>query len=233
VEIKIQQFTGPLDLLLQLIEEQSLDITQVAIARVTEQFLHHVKNLAHVDPTTLADYLSMAAKLLVIKSKAILPTLELDAEEEEVTVDLESRLLLYRKFKEAAKYLKSLDARQLQGFEREVSFGEKTAFFPDPEVTISTLHTTILSVLKSLDEIVSLPKRTIREAISIQEKITNLQNLIGSQIETKLSTLLLDAKDKTEVIVTFLALLELIKQRILVVDQDMLFGDVMIKKYQV
>ena len=232
MEIKIQQFTGPLDLLLQLIEEQNLDITQISIARVTEQFLYHVKHLEHVDPTTLADYLSMAAKLLVIKSKSILPTLQLDPEEEEITVDIESRLVLYRRFKEAAKHLKALDARQLQGFEREVTFDEKSTFYPDPEVTPDRLHANILSVLKALEEIANLPKRTIREAVSIQEKIRHLQGLISSQIETKLSTLLTTAKDKTEVIVTFLALLELIKQRILVVDQEALFADVTIKKYE-
>jgi len=110
-----------------------------------------------------------------------------------------------------------------------VSFDEKVTFYPDPEVTGGKLHSCILGVVKSLDEITNLPKRTIKEAISIQEKITHLQALIGSQIETKLSTLLTSAKDKTEVIVTFLALLELIKQRILIVDQDGLFADVNIK----
>src|SRR5579864_3115787 len=98
-KIKIKQFEGPLDLLLSLIEQQQLDITQIALAQVTEQFLQYIRQLELVDPTVLADYLSIAAKLLVIKSKAILPTLEVEPEEEDAGIDLEAKLLLYKQFK--------------------------------------------------------------------------------------------------------------------------------------
>lgn len=230
MQIQIKQFNGPLDLLLQLIEQQKMDITQIALAGVTEQFLAHIKTLEHVDPTALADYLSVAAKLLVIKSKAILPTLELDKEEEDIALDLEARLLLYKQFKEAAKYLKVLDNRRKQSFMRFVAFEEKISFFPDPDVDTKTLYQSIRTVLESLKEINNLPEATVKEAISIQEKIDSLQRLLSSQIETKLSELIATAKDKTEIIVTFLALLELIKQRILTVDQEQIFSEIMIKK---
>src|SRR5579862_7252891 len=108
-KVKVSQFEGPLDLLLSLIEQRQLDITTIALAEVTEQFLQYLKTLEIVDPTALADYLSIAAKLLVIKSKAILPTLEIEPEEEDAGFDLESRLLLYKQFKEVAGYLKTLD----------------------------------------------------------------------------------------------------------------------------
>src|SRR6185369_17520601 len=114
LQTKVSQFEGPLDLLLSLIEQRQLDITQIALAEVTEQFLQYIKQLTSIDPTTLADYLSIAAKLLVIKSKAILPTLEIEEEEEDAGQDLESRLLLYKQFKEAAKYLKKLDSLRQQ-----------------------------------------------------------------------------------------------------------------------
>lgn len=230
MEVKIQQFTGPLDLLLQLIEQQKMDITEIAIASVTEQFLQYIKKLENIDPTSLADYLSIAAKLLVIKSKSILPTLEVEREEEDNAIDLEAQLILYKKFKEAAKYLKYLDGQRKQSFTREVSFEEKITFYPDPEVNQTTLYHSILHVLKALDEINSLPKATVKEAISIQEKITTLQNNISEQIEMKMSDLIAKAKNKTEVIVTFLALLELIKQRILSVDQEQIFSEIIIKK---
>ena len=230
MQIKVQQFDGPLDLLLQLIEEQKMDITQIALATVTEQFLQHIKHLETIEPTSLADYLSVAAKLLVIKSKAILPTLELEKEEEEIAIDLEAKLLLYKKFKEAAKYLKTLDNKRKQSFEREVSFDEKVSFYPDPDVSADTLKNCILNTLKSLEEINNLPKATVKEAISIQEKINSLQNLLTEKIQTKMSDLIATAKDKTEVIVTFLALLELIKQRILTVEQEQIFSEIIIKK---
>ncbi len=230
MQVNIIQFNGPLDLLLQLIEQQKMDITQISIAAVTEQFLQHIKNLDTIDPTSLADYLSVAAKLLVIKSKAILPTLQLDKEEEEIAIDLEQKLVLYKKFKEAAKFLKTLDNKREQSFSRDVSFEEKISFFPDPEITNDKLRDSILNILNSLEEINNLPNATVKEAISIQDKIASLQEMLTDRIQTKMSDLIATAKDKTEVIVTFLALLELIKQRILIVDQEEIFSEIIIKK---
>ena len=116
LQTKLRQFEGPLDLLLSLIEQRQLNITEIALAEVTEQFLQHIKQLERIDPTVLADYLSIAAKLLVIKSKAILPTLEIQEEEDDAGFDLESRLLLYKQFKEVAQHLKHLDNRRKQSF---------------------------------------------------------------------------------------------------------------------
>ncbi len=230
-QVKVQQFEGPLDLLLSLIEEQKLDITQIALAQVTEQFLQYIKQLEKFDATTLADYLSIAAKLLVIKSKAILPTLEMEAEEEEFALDLTEKLLLYKQFKEVAKHLKHLDNRRRQSFTRTLAFAERISFMPDSEVSADTLRDNVLKVINSLRELDSLPKAQIREAISIQEKIDHLQLVLSEKIETKMSDLLATAKNKPEIIITFLALLELIKQRIFIVDQETLFTDITIKKY--
>jgi segregation and condensation protein A len=228
--VKVAQFEGPLDLLLNLIEQRQLDITQIALAEVTEQFLQYIKQLDHIDPTVLADYLAIAAKLLVIKSKAILPTLEIEPEEEDAAIDLEAKLLLYKQFKEVAKYLKKLDNRRKQGFSRSLTFEEKISFFPDPNITTQELHSAILTVLSGLKELDNLPKAKVKEAISIQEKINHLQSHLSQQVETKLSDLLKSAKNKSEVIITFLALLELIKQKIFVAEQETLFADVVIKK---
>jgi segregation and condensation protein A len=231
LQTKVRQFEGPLDLLLSLIEQRQLDITQIALAEVTEQFLQHIKQLKSIDPTVLADYLSIAAKLLVIKSKAILPTLELETEEEDAGVDLESHLLLYKQFKEVGKYLKKLDNRRKQGFLRTVTFEQKVSFYPDPSISAKELYTAILGVLNSLKELDALPKAKLKEAISIQEKIDHLRSTLGERIETKLSDIIKTAKNKSEIIVTFLALLELIKQKIFVADQEALFADVVIRKY--
>ena len=231
LQTKVQQFEGPLDLLLSLIEQRQLDITTIALAEVTEQFLAYLKQLEKIDPTVLADYLSIAAKLLVIKSKAILPTLELEPEEEDAGFDLEGRLILYKQFKEAAKYFKKLDNKRRQGFLRSVTFEQRINFYPDPTVTVAELHSSILKVLSGLKELDNLPKAKLREAISIQEKIDHLRNILGGKIETRLSDLIKTAKNKGEIIVTFLALLELIKQRVFVADQETLFAEVVIKKY--
>lgn len=220
-----------MDLLLSLIEAQKLDITQIALAQVTEQFLHYIKELQDLDPTALSDYLAIAARLLVIKSKAILPSLQIEPEEEDAGRDLEEKLILYKQFREVSRYFQKLDSRRLQSFTREFVALSHITFLPDPAVSTTELHTAILGVLSQLSELDNLPKAKIKEAISIQEKIDQLQLLIGTQLETKLSELLTTAKNKSEVIVTFLALLELTKQKILTVEQETLFTDITIKKY--
>ncbi len=226
------EFEGPLDLLLSLIEQQKLSITEIALAHVTEQFLAYVRKLEELDPTVLSDYLAIAAKLLVIKSRAILPSLEIETDDDDTEVPLESQLLLYKQFREIARYLKMLDAKQQQSFSRTLVFSKRVSFFPDPSITTGTLHANILKVLSELTELDNLPKARIKEAISIQEKISHLQGLLSQQIETKLSSVLSQAKNKSEAIVTFLALLELIKQRIFSVEQEALFTEITIRKVE-
>ncbi len=230
-KVTLKQFEGPLDLLLSLIEQRQLDVTTIALAEVTEQFLQYIKSLQNVDPTQLADYLAIAAKLLVIKSKAILPSLDIEEpEEEDPGLNLEERLMLYKHFKEASKGLKVLDNKQQQSFTRTLTFEEKINFFPDNSVSKEILFKSIQKILSDLKELDNLPKAKIKEAISIQEKIDSLQSRLSGQVETKLSELLASAKNKDELIVTFLALLELIKQKLFVADQETLFAEVIIKK---
>lgn len=230
VKVKIEQFEGPLDLLLQLIEGQELDVTTLALANVTEQFLDYVKQLQEKNPTHLADFLVIAAKLLVIKSKALLPNLELGVDEEESAYDLTQQLLIYRKYKEAAKYLRRFDLQRHQAWTREADFNDRVTFVPDPEITPVVLSDSIRKLANELKEIVRLPQQVMAEVVSITEKIEHIQKLIAEKVETSLSSLLKDAKSKTEIVVTFLALLELTKQRILTVEQNSIFEDIIIRK---
>ncbi len=230
VQVKVEQFEGPLDLLLSLIEQQQLDITTVSIAKVTEQFLDHVKNLQEKNPLGLVDFLVIAAKLLVIKSKTLLPNLDLGMEEEESTADLTLQLLTYKKFKEAGKYLRHLDSRRRQSWTHEVDFDDRVTFLPDPDVTVDSLAGSLSKLATELKEIVRLPQQVLAEVVSITDKIEHIQKLIAEKVETSLASLLKEAKSKTEVVVTFLAVLELTKQRILSVEQSKLFEDIMIKK---
>ena len=229
MQIKTEQFEGPLALLLQLIEEQQLDVSTVSLAKVTEQFLIYVKNLQEKNPINLADFLVIAAKLLVIKSKTLLPNLELGEEEEEAAFDLTTQLLLYKKYKEAARYLKKLDLKRHQSWTRDVDFYERITFLPDPDVSIESLTNSLRNLASELKDIVRLPQQVMQEVVSISEKIVHIQSLIADKLETSLSSLLKETKSKTEVIVTFLALLELTKQRIVSLEQNAHFQDIIIK----
>ncbi len=230
MQIKTEQFEGPLDLLLQLIEDQKMDVSTLALAKVTEQFLSYVKTLQEKNPLFLADFLVIAAKLLVIKSKSLLPTLDLGMDEEEAAFDLTAQLLIYKKFKEVAKYLRRLDSKRKQGWTRDVDFYERVTFLPDPAANSERLAMSLRNLASELKEIVRHPEEMVKEVVSISEKISHIQKLIAGKIETTLSSLIKDAKSKTEVIVTFLALLELTKQRIVSLEQSSQFEDILIKK---
>ena len=232
MKIKVQQFEGPLDLLLQLIEQEKLNITEISLAAVTEQFLQYMRT-SDLKPQALADWLMVAAKLLVIKSRILVPSLDISAEEEQDTTSLTFQLYQYKCFKEAAKQLAAMESRNAQGWERHTSFTEKITFFPDPSITASALRDTMRFLAKYLEEIIKIPKKILTEVVTITEKIEHLQKLIQEKVELKLKDLLSSAKSKTEAIVTFLALLELVKQKILTVEQQALFADIMIRRKKI
>lgn len=227
-QVNLEKFQGPLEVLLQLIEEQKLPISDISLATVTQQFLEHIKTLDIKDPELLADFLTVASKLLVIKSKTLLPSLEQELEEEEAT-DLTYQLIQFKKFKEIAKYLKSLEEKNHFSFIREEGIEQFITFFPDPDANINALHKAMQALAKSLEEITKLPKQVVKEIISISQKIKELQNFLSERIEMKLSEAL-QKKSRTEIIVTFLALLELVKQRLLSVEQEESFAEITIKK---
>ncbi|MGE5392803.1 MAG: segregation/condensation protein A, partial [Candidatus Saccharibacteria bacterium] len=120
-----------------------------------------------------------------------------------------------------------------QSWSREVDFSERITFVPDPDITAGRLAESLRKLAQELKEIVKLPQKVMAEVVSITEKIEHIQKIISTQVETSLSSLLKTAKSKTEVIVTFLALLELTKQKILSVEQSEMFSDIMIKKVTV
>src|SRR3989338_4333698 len=190
MKIKTAQFEGPLDMLLQLIEEQKLSITDISLAHVTEQFLAYIRTPNNLRPQDLADWLIVAAKLLVIKSRVLVPTLELTSEEEADATNLAWQLYQYKCYKEVAKYLHSLDARQAQGWGREAVFAEKISFYPDSAVTAAALRDSMKYLAKILEEITALPKKVLEEVVTITEKIEHLQKIIHEKVELKLKDLL-------------------------------------------
>ena len=221
-------FQGPMHVLLELIEAHKMNITDLSLAEVTQQFLEHIKGLGTADPNLLADFLTVASKLLVIKSKSLLPSLEEEEESEEVT-DLAYQLFQFKKYKLVAEYLRELEKKSRHMFTREGSIEQIATFYPDPNVKTSSLYEAMQSIARSIEEIAKLPEEAIKEVVSIGEKIKEIQTSIAQKIEFKLSEMM-QSKSKTEVVVTFLALLELIKQRVLTVDQEALFSEIRIKK---
>lgn len=228
--IKLQQFEGPLDLLLQLVEDKKLEITNVSLAAVTEQYLQvlHRSAQRQIPAHELADFLVIAARLLLIKSRALLPFLEWEEDEEE---DLSAQLKIYKEYLEASKVIQLMIGKKRFAFSREKLLTlESVGFQPPPNVIPSRLGSLFAQIISALASTLSMPTDMVRKTISIQEKIQQIRERIYRQASSKFSDILREAKDKTEVIVSFLALLELIKQRTIAVRQENIFEDIVIEK---
>lgn len=228
--VKVEQFEGPLDLLLQLIEQEQLSITSVSLAAVTEQYLARLEQLGErLTPADLADFLVVAAKLLLIKSQALLPYLTWDQEDDEDS--LEHQLKIYREYAVAAKGIHQAILKRQFSFSRErLLVKEEVGFAPPASLTAVRLAETFAAIVGNLPVLPMLPQGTVRRVINIQEKIAHLRKLLEGSPRLQFSHLLRSAKDRTEVIVSFLALLELIKMSDASVRQGELFADIVVER---
>lgn len=228
-KVQLEKFEGPLDLLLELIESEKLSITEVSLAKVCDQYLKYLEVAENIAPSNLADFLLIAAQLILIKSKAILPDFKLSEEEKISSEELAFRLREYKKFKEAAKKIYQMYLSKNICFEKQV-YEMPVAFYPGKNLNKESLSASFYDLLRVLKQFEELEKETIRETISIKEKIANLQSLISREVNVKFNTIIKQAKTKLEAIVSFLALLELVRQKIVNVMQKDEFGEIEIKK---
>jgi segregation and condensation protein A len=228
-KVKLEQFEGPLDLLLSLIDDQKLDISRLSLASVTDQYLEFLEQKKTVTLENLAEFLSIASKLILIKSKSLLPILELTDEEEKEIEDLEIQLRDYRRFKEAAKKIEKIESSGRMCFSRDNFLGIQAFFAPPENINAFDLKKYFLKVLSEIPVREKLEEEIVRDVITLEEKINHLEKVMRERLETSFSELVSSSSDKIEVIVSFLAMLELVKQRIISVEQDSLFQDIRLK----
>lgn len=226
--VQLPVFNGPLDLLLQLIEREELDITKVSLAQVTDQFLSYLKVLETLNLGDLADFLAIAARLILIKSEALLPRpVERASGEEDPGEELARQLLAYKKYKQIAAALHEREAANLRTYLR-------LAPPPKVEKTLDLSNVTPLDLLEAvrralalvpdkpaLGTVVAPPKVTIRDQIRL---IANALKAQGGRVVFQ--KLLEDAQSRMEIVVTFLATLELIKRRRIEARQAEMFGEI-------
>lgn len=229
-KVKIEQFQGPLDLLLQLILEEELDITQISLAKVTEQYIKYLEKVEEANPEELADFLVVATKLLLIKSRTLLPYLEVDDDDDET--DLEEQLKLYRQFHEAALLMeKRIQEKKFTYGRVDKRFTVQEPFFSPPEgLKTESLRDFFQDVLAKLEPIIKLPQAALKRAITLKEKICHLQAHLEKEARVSFSKVISQSKDKGEVILSFLAVLELVKKEMVCVKQDEAFKDISIEK---
>ncbi|MFH1564985.1 MAG: segregation/condensation protein A [bacterium] len=225
-EVKLEQFEGPLSLLLKLIEENNFDITKISLAKVTDQYVSYIREVEEARSVDLADFLVVAAKLLYIKSKALMPFLIWDEEEEG---DLEQQLKLYKEFLEASGKIRKMINKKRFTFAREKQITANDIIFNPPKsVNTRRLFEIFNDVLAKLEPIFELPKKLIEKTISIKEKIQQIKDLIIGQKSFSFNHLIETAENRTEIIVSFLAILELVKQNEADLSQEFLFEEIII-----
>ena len=226
--IALEQFEGPLDLLLRLIESEKLDITTISLAKVTDQYLAFIRREEELPADEVVDFLVVAAKLIYIKSKYLLPSLDVATEED--GIDLEQQLKLYREFVEASKKVHRMIGKHRFSYVRlvPVKLVREAGFSPPTNLQLAGMPAIVASVLARIETVLQLPKFVLASAMSIKEKINVLRERIKDGIVHFAS--LHSSGKKVDVIVSFLALLELVKQRDVVADQKELFSEITISK---
>jgi segregation and condensation protein A len=226
-QVKSEKFSGPLDLLLQLIEKEKLEITEISLAQVTDQFVERLEGMEEHLPEELADFLVVAARLLLLKSKALLPLLG----QEEDLDDLEKQLRMYKEFVEASKKIQERIGEQKFSYTRKkVISMREVEFHPPMGLRGVAMKSVFLTVLKRLDPIVKMPRQMMEKTVSMQQTIFDIKSFISQQKKLGFNHMMKTAKNKTEVIMNFLALLELVKQKHLKLNQTNNFEDILIEK---
>lgn len=244
--VKQEKFEGPLDLLLELIQSEKLSINEISLASVTDGFIAYLKQLGAdgaadqsaqiresetwADQEVLAEFLVVAATLLLIKSRSLLPQFQASPEEEESIAELEKRLAEYQRLKAFSEELGRLAKGGPKAFSRETFAGTAPVFYPPKRFSVAMLAQAFEGILYALPKIEKLVEEKIKKVISLEEKIRELQSFLQEKVERAFSELVSGAKEKIEVIVSFLALLELAKQKLIMVEQKDRFGDITIRR---
>ena len=234
-KVKIEVFEGPLDLLLYLIKREEVDIYSVSIERITNQYLEYLNTFRMLDLDIAGEFVVMAANLIYIKSRSLLPAdqaADEEADEEDPKWDLIRQLIEYKKFKDVALHLHRREVLQ-EGIIPRVAGKpalEDAETLLKDEVGIFDLITAFQKVLKKLENRREDLREIFEENFSVSEKIDYILQTISSSAKVAFSSLFATAASRTEIVVTFLALLELIRLKQLRVTQQTPFADIEIER---
>lgn len=224
-EIKSDKYSGPFDLLLELIEGRKLLVNEISLSKVTDDFIAYLESNKNLDLSENAHFILVATTLVLIKSKSLLPSLELNQEEQGDIKSLETRLAIYKIIKEAGLLIhERFDKVKLFAPAQRNFY--KTIFLPG-KINSEMVADSIRRVLAQIPKIENLPKVVVKKVISLEEMISTLTNRVQNCLKINFHEF--SAKDKTEkinVIVGFLAMLELVKRGIIRVEQKATFHDI-------
>lgn len=224
--IQAQGHEGPLELILELIEKRKLLVNELSLSQVTDDFISYVRGHDAFPMEDATNFIGVAATLLLIKSRSLIPELELSTEEEEDVEDLKRRLQQYEKAREASRALAQLFGRNVM-----VSAGERVPepmFAPSRDLTLENIERALTDALTALEKEEKLPEARVRATISLEEVMDNLKARVERALTLSFKEFAGEKAERVEMIVSFLALLELVKQGSVDAEQFGAFGDIRI-----
>ncbi|MER1956238.1 MAG: segregation/condensation protein A [Solibacillus sp.] len=246
-EVKLEAFSGPLDLLLHLINRLEIDIYDIPMSELTEQYIDHIHAMQTLELNEASEYLVMAATLLAIKSRTLIPINEGEIDIEEFDVDevdpreeLVARLIEYKKYKEAATQLQELESERGQVFTKAPA--DLSEFMSDEQMTMFDTNVNVYDMLSAFQKLMRrkqlkkpLATRIARQEISVKEQMRSVVNVLKQAGGKMMFSQLFKYEDKSMLVLTFLTLLELMKRQVVFVEQEKNFDDlsVLLKKEEI
>lgn len=243
-KVVLNTFEGPLDLLLHLIEKAQVDIYDIPISEITDQYMEYLNRAEKIDMELTSEFLVMASTLLEIKSKMLLPSdkrqddeMQMEIEEADPRMELVKQLVEYKKYKKAAKKLKKYEERQKKVFNKPK---EDLSQYINHEVEeINLNEMSLVELVNVFNKVLNRRKRKIkpidveeiqRDEITLEESMERLKDKLNKENKIKFSNLFNDNNTRSEIIVTFLSILELVKLNYITVKQKNNFSDIIIIK---
>ena len=244
--VKLEVFEGPLDLLLHLIDKNKIDIYDIPIVEITEQYMEYIRQLETEDMNVMSEFLLMAATLLDIKCKMLLPKEEdEEGETEDPREELVQKLLEYKMYKYMSFELKDREMDASKNYYKQPTIPKEVAAYQPPidydellaDLNLSRLHEIFQATLKRQedrkDPIRSQFGKIEKDEINVDEKMVYIQDYIRSHRRFSFRQLLEKSHNKMEIVITFLTILEMMKMGQITIEQEQLFDDIMITSKEV
>jgi len=236
LDVKVPEFEGPLDLLLHLIREHKIDIFNIPITEITEQYLDYIKRMKEFDLNVSGDFLVMAATLIYIKSKMLLPAETLDDDEDaglDPRDELVQKLLEYQSFKEVARELGMLAQERSKIFTRQIT--DIQQYIAPADTEDAEFTTDLYELIQAFARLLHDPQEDVihevyDEVISIEQKMEDIKNEIIEKGSIRFGDLFKTVRARNVLIASFFAILELCKQKFITLKQDDTFGEIVLHK---
>lgn len=225
-KVKTATYEGPLELLLEMIEKRKLLINEISLAGIADDFIAYLAEHKEFPLDQSSQFIMIASTLLLIKSRSLLPNLALTSEEEQSIDDLEKRLAHFKRIKELSMHVQKLFGSQMMFLRNESDYNVEV-FVPDSDTTILKLASSMKDVLSRVIAIEKLPEVTVRKIVSMEEMIDRLVDRVQKSLSTSFRHFAgVGQAEKVDIIVSFLAMLELVKRGVIMARQNEHFADI-------